>query len=443
MLIRFFTSFLRWIKSHQTEVFIFLLAFGVRFLYAIFVQIIFGSHGFIAHSDAFSFYLRGAENVVNHHIFSMNTASPYMPDAYRTPIYTFFVALFLWLRSPLFGIIAVQNILAGVVSVLAYRIGVILFSSRNISLFAAILVGIEPISIYWNNLLMSDYLFAFLFIFACHEFFLRRYYSFGILLGLATLTRPIGLYFFPLFLLMAIIVQLRQNKASVKKMPWRKFVIMALLFFLVLFPWMLRNKIVFNTWQLSSASWYNLYGVLAQRFADKEGFILPRPALPPEYPNPELFHYDLVNVPFYKQQFFAVIKERPLAYAQFHSSIALKSLFVNPYNYLADYVLKPEFPALFYGMSGTLISLAVTVGGIVWIVIYVLMLFSFFDKQCRIWPMFFLAIIALNSLMLGSLGVFGPCVSRYTMPLVPFMFLFAGAGLRLLFNKAHAIISSY
>ncbi len=348
-----------------------------------------------------------------------------MPDAYRTPVYTFFVALFLWLKSPLFCIIVVQNILAGAMSVLIYRIGIVVFSSRKIGLFAAILMSIEPMSIYWNNLLMSDYLFAFLFIFACHEFFFRRYYSFGVLLGLATLTRPISLYFFPLFLLWAVFY----------KISWRKLAVTALLFFIVLFPWMLRNKIVFNTWQLSSASWYNLYGVIAQTFADKEGFVLLRPTLPPDYPNPELFQYDFANVPFYKQHFFEIVKERPLAYAQFHSAIALKSLFVNSYNYLADYVLKPKFPTLFYGTSGILISLAVTAGGAMWIVIYVLMLLSFFDKQSRIWLILFLVIIVLNALMLGSLGVFGACVSRYTMPLAPFMFLFAGAGIRLLLKK--------
>src|SRR3989344_3910685 len=115
-------KFWLWLKRHKTEIFIFLLAFGLRFLYAILVLFFFGEHGFIAHSDAFSFYLRGADNLINHHIFSLNTNPPYMPDAYRTPLYTFFVAGFLWLKLPLISVIFLQNIMAGLISVFFYRI---------------------------------------------------------------------------------------------------------------------------------------------------------------------------------------------------------------------------------------------------------------------------------------------------------------------------------
>src|SRR3989338_8748057 len=204
-------------KFSKTEIFLFCLAFGVRFLYAIFVQLKFGSHGFLAYSDALSFYLQGAENLINHHIFSLNTNPPYMPDTYRTPLYTFFVAFFLWFKSPFFLIIFAQNIMAGFISVLIYRIGLLLNFSYGVSVFAAILTSLEPASIYWNNLLMSDYLFAFLFVLACYEFFIGRYYWFGALMGLATLTRPTSLYFLPFFLLFP-------------KLEWRKFIVAAAIF---------------------------------------------------------------------------------------------------------------------------------------------------------------------------------------------------------------------
>lgn len=427
----------RWFKNYQTEIFIFLLAFGIRFLYAILVQIFFGADGFLAHSDAFSFYLRAARNIVDQHIFSMNQVAPYMSDAYRPPLYTGLVALFLWLKSPLFGVIVLQNILAGVMSVLIYRIGLILFASRFIGLFAAIVMSVEPISIYWNNLLMSDYLFAFFFIFACHEFFLRRYYSFGILFGLATLTRSVGMYFFPLFLIFSFI-EWFVYKRALEKFPWKKLAITALLFFLVLFPWLLRNKIVFNTWQLSSASWYNI-SILGQKFADRQGLDFLKPTLPLDYPNPEVFHYDFVNVPFYKQQFLSLIKEQPIAYAQYHGSLVLKSLFINQYKYLENYVLKPKLPVLFDGWRGNFISVLVALGGAAWVIAYVLMLVSFLVKKYRLWLVLFLVIIGLNALTLGALGQFGPGVSRFNIPLAPFILLFAGVGIQLLFNKVKAL----
>lgn len=409
-----FEPVIKWAKAHKTEIYIFLLAFGARFLYAVFVQLKFGAHGFIAHADAISFYLQGAENLINHHIFSLNAGPPYMPDAYRTPLYTFFVAFFLWLRSPFFLIILMQNVMAGFISVLIYRIGLLLNFSYGVSVFAAILTALEPASIYWNNLLMSDYLFAFLFILACYEFFLGRYYWFGALMGLAALTRPTGLYFLPLFLLMSP--------------PWRKFALAVIIFLMVLFPWALRNKIVFDTWDITSASWYNLYGVLLSRFASEQNLILPKPQLPADYPNPQAFIYDPANTPFYKQHFLEIVKARPWAYVKFHIIMAVKSRFVNYYQYLADYVLKPKFPSLFYGAPGFVIYFAVAIGKLFWIIIYVLMFISFFEKGRRAQFLAFSGMTAVIMFTAGSTGMFGADGSRFILPLHPFMFLLAMAG---------------
>ncbi|MDP3764760.1 MAG: hypothetical protein Q8Q95_04025 [bacterium] len=413
-----------WLKQNRTEVLIFLLAFGIRFLYALFVLLFFGEHGFIAHSDAFSFYLRGAENLINHHIFSLNTAPPYMPDAYRMPLYTFFVAFFLWLKLPLFWIIFAQNFMAGAMSVLIYRIGIILFSSKRIGFWAATLTALEPASIYWNNLLMSDYLFAFLFVLACYYFFLKHYYAFALFLGLATLTRPTSLYFLPLFMLLIIF-----------KVPWKQAVITILIFLAVLFPWMLRNKIVFNTWQLTSASWYNLYGILAQKFADTEGFKLPYPVPPSNYPNLETFAYNFMNVPFYKNHFWELVKERPFEYVKFHATLALKSRLVNYYEYLVDYVLKPKFPTLLFGFLGTFVYFLTALGWFFWIAVYILMLASLFCAKQRAYPIMFLAMIGIIMFTAGSTGAFGADGSRFIIPLAPFMFIFASAGFKIIYNR--------
>jgi len=406
---------LDWLKTHKTEIWIFLLAFGVRFLYAIFVQIKFGSQGFLAYSDAFSFYLPLAKNLVENHIFSMSSVPPYVSDAYRTPLYPLFWAVFLWFKLPFFVVIFAQNILAGFMSVLIYRIGLMMFNSKNISLFAAVLMSVEPMSIYWNNLLMSDYLFAFLFIFAFYIFVSGHYYLFALFFGLATLTRSIGMYIFPLFLVTMLW----------RKIGWRKIILTALIFLAMLFPWMLRNKIVFDTWQLSSASWYNLYGVVTQIFADKEGFILPRPQSLP---------YDLASVPFYKQHFFEIFKEKPLSYVKFYISVVSRSFFKNPYMYLSEYVIKPKFPQFFYGFTLLLINFAVVVGGLFLVAIYTFAFLGWLSKDARLWFSLIFFIIFFNAFSLGALGL-GADMSRYMLPLTPFTFLFAGAGFNLIVNK--------
>ena len=412
-------------NKYKIEIFIFLLAFGLRFLYAILVLFFFGEHGFIAHSDAFSFYLRGAENLINHHIFSLNTNTTDMPDAYRTPLYTFFVAGFLWLKLPLISVIFLQNIMAGLISVFIYRIGRLLGFPYGVNLFAAVLTALEPASIYWGNLLMSDYLFAFLFVWSVYEFFMARYYLFSLLLGLATLTRPTSLYFFPLFLLVMLL----------RKISLNKIILAFLVFFIVLFPWLLRNKIVFDTWDLTSASWYNLYGILAQKFAYDQNFILSRPALPANYPNPQTFAYDPANTPFYKQHFWEIVKARPWAYAKFHTTLAVKSRFVNYYQILADYVIKAKFPALAYGVPSIVLNGAVVVAWGGWILLYILMLISFFEKSRRTHLLAFSGMVAVIMFTAGSTGSFGADGSRFILPLQPFMFLFAAGGFNFIYNR--------
>ncbi|OGF50521.1 hypothetical protein A3G55_00720 [Candidatus Giovannonibacteria bacterium RIFCSPLOWO2_12_FULL_44_25] len=419
-------------KFSKTEILLFCLAFGVRFLYAVFVQLKFGSHGFLAYSDAMSFYLQGAENLINHHIFSLDTNPPYMPDAYRTPLYTFFVAFFLWLKSPFFFIILAQNIMAGFISVLIYRIGLLLNFSYGVSVFAAVLTSLEPASVYWNNLLMSDYLFAFLFIWSAYEFVNQRYYYFSVLIGLATLARPVSLYFFPVFLVAMVCREF--NSASKLRLA-RGFVVTLLIFFTALFPWTLRNKIVFDTWQLSSASWYNVYTFLAQRFADSRGIALAQRIMPEGYPNPQTFAYDFANTAFYKQQFFKIAKEHPLAYFKFHLSSAWRSIWNNHYRYLVDYVIKPKFPTLLSGVYGGPIRMFVTTSSVIKFIIFGLFIFSYFDKRSRPWFGLFIVVMAINTLTLGSAAYLGADVSRYNIPLSPFVFLFAGAGFVAVINN--------
>jgi len=410
------------------------LAFGVRFLYAIFVQLKFGSHGFLAYSDALSFYLQGAENLINHHIFSLNTNPPYMPDTYRTPLYTFFVAFFLWFKSPFFLIIFAQNIMAGFISVLIYRIGLLLNFSYGVSVFASVLTSLEPASIYWNNLLMSDYLFAFLFVFACYYFFLKRYSVFAVMLGFATLARPISLYFMPFFLLFIL-------WRGREKIPWGQIFVTTVLFLTVLFPWALRNKIIFDTWELSSASWYNIDMFLVQRFASNQNLAFSRPEIPDGYPNPQTFYYDFANTPFYKEQFFKVLKAHPFAYIKFHLSLAWQSIWNNHYQYLINYVIKPKLPILLDGIYGGLIGAFVITSNMVKVVLFGLFILSYFDQRSRPWFSLFVMVMAVNTLTLGSAAYLGADVSRYNIPLAPFVFLFAGVGARFIYNHLKYAVS--
>lgn len=431
-----FNNLYIWAAANKTELIIFGVAFGVKFVYGLAVQLIFGSHGFASHSDAFSFYLRGAENLVNHGIFSLNTNAPFMPDAYRTPLYTLLVAGTIWLGWPLYSLIFVQNLLAGAVGVLAYRLGLIVSSSRKVALFAALLTIFEPLSFHWNNLLMSDYAFMFFLIFAIYEFFRGRLYLFAFLLGLATLTRPMSLYFFPLLVLASMWQEYRAGR-NWQKINWGKFFIAALIFLLVIFPWALRNKIVFSTWQLTTAFWYNLYELVMQKFAAAQGIAAPDPIVPPDYPNSQNFVYDFQNVGFYQQNFWRIFWAHPLAYTVFHARLAVESLFVNYYDNFITFVLKAKMPQLFANWAGWSGSLIYSLGKIfwgLWMAACALAVVAFGQRNVRLWWLTFAAMTVFIMLTHGVSGLYGLDGSRFFMPVAPFVFIFAGIGAKFLYE---------
>lgn len=71
--------------------------------------------------------------------------------------------------------------------------------------------------------------------------------------------------------------------------------------------------------------------------------------------------------------------------------------------------------------------------------LYLLMLWSFVDRPNRIFLTAFLAILVLTALSLGTLGGGQDAdMSRYLLPLAPFIFLFAGAGAKNLWLKITA-----
>ncbi len=429
-----FNVLLNWVRRHKTPVAIFFAGFLVHLVYTVAVQIVFGSHAFISHSDAFSFYLRGAENLVNRGIFSLNINAPFMPDAYRTPLYTLMVAAVLWLKLPIITLIIFQNFLAGIMGVLVYKIGLHLFASHRIAMFAALATVFEPLTFHWNSLLMSDYVFAVFFVAACYAFFVKQHYLFGLLMGLATLTRPLSLYFLPVFFLAAIIISYREHK-NLSYVPWRKFIISALIFAAVLFPWMWRNKSVFNTWQLTSAFWYNMYGIVLRHFALENNIALPELSVPADYPNPQNFIYDFANVPFYKKTFYDIALAHPYDYVKYHLWLSAKSLFVNYYDNFITYVLKAKLPALLAGVWGIVASAISNLLWFGWVIVYVFMAISIFDRCNRVWLSVFAAIISFIALTHGVSGLYGLDISRFLMPVAPFMFLFAGAGARVVLQK--------
>ena len=410
------------IRRYKMEIWLFSLGFGIRLAYAIAVQFFFGSHGFAANSDAESF-IAVANNLLAHGVFSPMTESPFIPDPLRTPPYPFFLAFFLYFKTPLFWIAAFQNFLAGITGVLIYKTGKIIFKSAAVGVIAAALFIFEPVSIYWSNLLMSDNLFSFLFFLAFYLFVVRKFYSSAFVLGLAALTRPIGLFLAPLFLAASAVLYYRGEHDGVN-FAWKKALIAVLLFFAVLTPWAARNKILFNTWELSSVGWVNLYFFTFSKFAQTHGIDLPTPEAPQGYSGDAatIFTYDFSNVPFYKSTAQKLILERPWEYLKFHLAYFFKTFNYHGYDYLMEQVIRVKFPRI----SERVGSFAVQAGQAVWWLVYALVLAGLFKKEHRAWAFFILSFVIANNFLLVASGVSQG--GRYGLPVMPMLLLLGSYG---------------
>ena len=423
------------LKKYRIELILFAFAVIIRFGYAMALQLHFGSHVFISFSDAAT-YLRIAHNFLNYHTFSQVTVTPFLlPDPLRTPLYPIFLAVFVYFKTSLLFIVLVQDFLAGLMALMVYKLGVKIFKSQPVGIIASIIFGLEPMSIYWNNLLMSDTLASFLFLFALYLFVSKKYYFSAFVMGMATLTRPTYLYLFPIFLLMLVYEHRDRllNKASrtVNGFAfWKKVLIIIFIFFFSIFPWMLRNKIQFNSWELSSNGWMALYYLNAEKFASikNEPYEFPPVPVDPNY-HPDIperkitYYYEFYIVSYYKNYFFNLVSKYPLEYMRFHAVSAIKGFNNHDYDYIINYVLLPEIP----NFNATLANLLITLGQKMWYVFYGFLIYGFFVKGKREWQVFFVSFFVANNFLTGYIST-GSGAGRYGLPFLPLTLLLVSYG---------------
>ncbi len=208
-------------------------------------------------------YHQLAQNLVQGHGFSRDSAPPYRPDNFRTPIYPLTLAAVyrLFDREPV-AMLFLQALM-GTLTVL----GVYLMARRLIApragLLAAALLALSPHSILYTALLWSDTEYTLLLtgsIFLGMVMLARPEPKWalasGLALGLATLTHPRSLYLPLLFVVAWSAARLRQGA------PRRQIVGHAVLYLLafqmVLLPWRLRNLARFGVPNLTSAPGINM-----------------------------------------------------------------------------------------------------------------------------------------------------------------------------------------
>ena len=237
----------------------------IIFLAAALTKLVFGflvlanAEKIISDPDAIGYY-QLAKNLCAHGVFSRCERPPLIPDNVITPVYPFFLAMLLALaRGSLWMVAVAQGFINSLAAVLVFKMGERLFS-RRAGCIAGICYALDPSALMHTFSMLTESLFAFLFLLA--NFFLLQHLqkkSFknlalsAMLFGLAALCRPVGLYY-------SVVVITILFFATASTLPERvkNATLYALVFTLTLSPWLIRNKMLFGVANLTSIQGNNL-----------------------------------------------------------------------------------------------------------------------------------------------------------------------------------------
>ena len=214
-----------------------------------------------------------ANNLIHYKTLAITPAPPYWPTNFRTPTYPFWLALIILLFKSLKPAVFIGATVFAFSAPLVYLIAKTIFSEK-IAFISAILFTVEPWALYQSGFLSAEQIFMPIFLlsvylFICYLKSSNRHYIYysTFLLGVAVLTRPVALFFVAIFLFLAFISELKISFYQSIKMSALIF----LIFIAVLSPWFIRNKLVLNSWQFSSASGIRVFGdyIMLKQYLNK------------------------------------------------------------------------------------------------------------------------------------------------------------------------------
>jgi 4-amino-4-deoxy-L-arabinose transferase-like glycosyltransferase len=195
------------------------------------------------------------------------------PNTFRTPGYPLLLAL---LDDNVTAVIVVQALLAGLTVFLAGLVGLKLFNSR-VGLLGAALLAVDVPNVFSSGMVMSEVLFTFSVVLTAalvwsrtndgeRETGVRRTKwtlsaaAAGLVLGFATLVRPVALFAFVPF---GLVLVARRN--------WRGLVLMLVSFSALPGVWVGRNYSHYRRFNFTSNGGYNLlYANAAAVIGDKQ-----------------------------------------------------------------------------------------------------------------------------------------------------------------------------
>ncbi len=269
-------------------------------------------------------YIRMAENIAYRGIFSNSASAPYVEESFRSPGYSFFMAVLISIFRNWDLALLVQALIVFISPVIFYLI----FRDFNekVAYISSLVFIFEPTKIFLSNIFLSDAIFLvffllsiFLFLRWSKSFYLRPLMFSGLILGISTLVRTIA-QFLP-FVFIVFIIIFSWKKRSFKAI-FRDVIVFFLMFFAVIAPWMFRNYIVFGEFSIASlgkfnVAYYNAIGYLKQVHGNDSNEV--NAAMKILQTDPGIYGVrSLQNLNRFNQITKDVISNNPLGYAKFH-----------------------------------------------------------------------------------------------------------------------------
>jgi 4-amino-4-deoxy-L-arabinose transferase-like glycosyltransferase len=181
-----------------------------------------------------------------------------MPYAYRMPLFPVMAAIaFKFFPKKMELYLAILNIFFSILTLIlmAYCFYILTDGNAESALLSAFLMAINTNSIYNSILLLTDTLFNFasmmmIFTTIIAIKYRKPFYFFlcGISMGVATLARPILKYFWFLLAILTLFAIL--NESMKRKIKFSFLIVFG--FYLIVFPWLLRNHSKLNFWGMDT-----------------------------------------------------------------------------------------------------------------------------------------------------------------------------------------------
>ena len=457
-----------WYTRHKKEVLLFAVAFALRVaMFLVLWQwfIVLGnlpqsaSYYPIVEGDSSSYFIL-SQNLLQHHEYSLSASPPFVPESFRLPGYPFFLYFFQLLGFPLVLIILIQMMLGSGSVVLTYLIGK-KFLSEKTALIAALLLSIEPTTLFFSTFVGSETIFVFALLLGIYLFLqkegavVRRLllaFAGGLLFGFAILTRVIAQFLPPLMLVAYIAFYRKELRPYARSIAHLAAFSIGII--LVIAPWSLRNHALYDVFDISATPYVNfaqynlpLFYSYSHRVPLGETFAMYQAPLRSST-TPAA---SLTNKPIFQKQIRDTLEGNFFSYLYFHAVKTVPFFVTDGVRDMNRYVGLVPIPPDQTNFSDMLIRGDIAgiakyfispspnlwmllVGSVPWILITALWLFELAYVLIKRPDTFWFVCIA-SGIILYFAFLTGPVTEhRYRMPAAPFMLLLAVEGARTLWR---------